>query len=303
MGAFFDGEWESLCNIFTFETPDFGPQFLEHPTHNDSSFFSSSIDNNECFFYDPKSIISDLFSDDASDTTSYNNPSPIPNNYENCHFSLPNNDTFLPMNNNISMMDQENHASFVSASSVEDDNRGSSSPLNQEVQVKRKCNAPEMQADEHKLKAIPKKRARLSKDKGNRRENGCVISEEQNTDDETKESEQTSEVDISTSKELISENSKGKKRASRGTATDPQSLYARKRRERINERLRILQNLVPNGTKVDISTMLEEAVSYVKFLQLQIQLLSSDELWMYAPVAYNGVDISLYKRISPFLLP
>ncbi|KAF8111906.1 hypothetical protein N665_0071s0045 [Sinapis alba] len=67
-------------------------------------------------------------------------------------------------------------------------------------------------------------------------------------------------------------NLNGKTRASRGAATDPQSLYARKRRERINERLKILQNLVPNGTKVDISTMLEEAVQYVKFLQLQIKV-------------------------------
>ncbi|KAK9988617.1 hypothetical protein SO802_028856 [Lithocarpus litseifolius] len=66
-----------------------------------------------------------------------------------------------------------------------------------------------------------------------------------------------------------------------------------KRREKINDRLRVLQNLVPNGTKVDISTMLEEAVQYVKFLQHQIKLLSSDELWMYAPVAYNGLDIGL----------
>ncbi|KAF5456119.1 hypothetical protein F2P56_025630 [Juglans regia] len=92
----------------------------------------------------------------------------------------------------------------------------------------------------------------------------------------------------------------GKSRASRGSATDPQSLYARKRRERINERLKILQNLVPNGTKVDISTMLEEAVHYVKFLQLQIKLLSSDDLWMYAPIAYNGMDIGLInQKISP----
>ncbi|KAF8083733.1 hypothetical protein N665_0755s0015 [Sinapis alba] len=88
-------------------------------------------------------------------------------------------------------------------------------------------------------------------------------------------------------------NLNGKTRASRGAATDPQSLYARKRRERINERLRILQNLVPNGTKVDISTMLEEAVHYVKFLQLQIKLLSSDDMWMYAPIAFNGMDIGL----------
>ncbi|KAJ3685519.1 hypothetical protein LUZ61_014683 [Rhynchospora tenuis] len=91
--------------------------------------------------------------------------------------------------------------------------------------------------------------------------------------------------------------SNGKTRAGRGSATDPQSLYARKRRERINERLRILQNLVPNGTKVDISTMLEEAVQYVKFLQLQIKMLSSDELWMYAPIAYNGMNIGLDLKI------
>ncbi|XP_073026233.1 transcription factor bHLH84-like isoform X3 [Primulina eburnea] len=92
-------------------------------------------------------------------------------------------------------------------------------------------------------------------------------------------------------------NSNGKTRASRGSATDPQSLYARKRRERINERLRILQGLVPNGTKVDISTMLEEAVQYVKFLQLQIKLLSSDALWMYSPIVYNGMDLGLDLRI------
>ncbi|XP_022951023.1 transcription factor bHLH54-like [Cucurbita moschata] len=93
----------------------------------------------------------------------------------------------------------------------------------------------------------------------------------------------------------------GKGRASRGSATDPQSLYARKRRERINERLKMLQKLVPNGTKVDISTMLEEAVHYVKFLQLQIKLLSSDDLWMFAPLAYNGMDLGLHQSLSPFL--
>nr|WKE35155.1 basic helix-loop-helix family protein [Rosa persica] len=89
----------------------------------------------------------------------------------------------------------------------------------------------------------------------------------------------------------------GKSRARRGSASDPQSLYARKRREKINERLRVLQTLVPNGTKVDISTMLEEAVHYVKFLQLQIKLLSSDDMWMYAPICYNGMDLGLDRKL------
>uniref|UniRef100_A0A0E0RJD8 BHLH domain-containing protein n=1 Tax=Oryza rufipogon TaxID=4529 RepID=A0A0E0RJD8_ORYRU len=109
-----------------------------------------------------------------------------------------------------------------------------------------------------------------------------------------------SDNDSSSSQEVADAGatSKGKSRAGRGAATDPQSLYARKRRERINERLKTLQNLVPNGTKVDISTMLEEAVHYVKFLQLQIKLLSSDEMWMYAPIAYNGMNIGLDLNID-----
>ncbi|CAL0300376.1 unnamed protein product [Lupinus luteus] len=97
--------------------------------------------------------------------------------------------------------------------------------------------------------------------------------------------------------------SNSKSRCSRGSATDPQSIYARRRRERINERLKILQTLVPNGTKVDISTMLEEAVEYVKFLQLQIKLLSSDDLWMYAPIAYNGMNIGLDLNLTPTKQP
>jgi hypothetical protein len=47
------------------------------------------------------------------------------------------------------------------------------------------------------------------------------------------------------------------------------------RREKISERLRTLQQLVPNGTKVDMVIMLEKAISYVKFLQLQVKVRTS----------------------------
>ncbi|XP_068638569.1 putative transcription factor bHLH086 [Aristolochia californica] len=60
---------------------------------------------------------------------------------------------------------------------------------------------------------------------------------------------------------------------------DPQSIAAKNRRERISERLKMLQDLVPNGTKVDLVTMLEKAISYVKFLQLQVKVLATDEFW------------------------
>ncbi|CAM0912098.1 unnamed protein product [Alopecurus aequalis] len=60
---------------------------------------------------------------------------------------------------------------------------------------------------------------------------------------------------------------------------EPQSDAAKSRRERIGERLRVLQELVPNGSKVDMVTMLEKAITYVKFMQLQLTVLETDAFW------------------------
>ncbi|XP_029123877.1 uncharacterized protein [Elaeis guineensis] len=72
--------------------------------------------------------------------------------------------------------------------------------------------------------------------------------------------------------------STGKTKAN-SPSKDPQSIAAKNRRERISERLKILQDLIPNGSKVDLVTMLEKAISYVKFLQLQVKVLATDEFW------------------------
>ncbi|KAK9678298.1 hypothetical protein RND81_11G201800 [Saponaria officinalis] len=67
-------------------------------------------------------------------------------------------------------------------------------------------------------------------------------------------------------------------RARRGQATDPHSIAERLRRERIAERMKALQELVPNANKTDKASMLDEIIDYVKFLQLQVKIVSMSRL-------------------------
>ncbi|XP_077210831.1 basic helix-loop-helix protein 80-like [Tasmannia lanceolata] len=84
-------------------------------------------------------------------------------------------------------------------------------------------------------------------------------------------------------------------RARRGQATDSHSLAERVRREKISERMKLLQGLVPGCEKVTgKALMLDEIINYVQSLQNQVQSLSM-KLASVNPMFYEfSVDLEDY---------
>uniref|UniRef100_A0A1D1Z3Q0 Transcription factor PIF3 n=1 Tax=Anthurium amnicola TaxID=1678845 RepID=A0A1D1Z3Q0_9ARAE len=73
----------------------------------------------------------------------------------------------------------------------------------------------------------------------------------------------------------------------RSRVAEGHSLPERRRRDRINDKLLALQKLIPNCTKVDKASMLDEAIEHLKTLQMQVQVMST----------YGGL------RMLPMMLP
>ncbi|KAI3449857.1 hypothetical protein Pfo_006522 [Paulownia fortunei] len=60
----------------------------------------------------------------------------------------------------------------------------------------------------------------------------------------------------------------------RSRAAEVHNLSERRRRDRINEKMRALQELIPRCNKSDKASMLDEAIEYLKSLQMQVQMMS-----------------------------
>ncbi|XP_061336714.1 transcription factor SPATULA-like [Gastrolobium bilobum] len=99
-----------------------------------------------------------------------------------------------------------------------------------------------------------------------------VVASENETDDYDCESEEgealAEEVQVPPKLDHSGSSSK------RSRAAEVHNLSEKRRRSRINEKLKALQNLIPNSNKTDKASMLDEAIDYLKQLQLQVQMLS-----------------------------
>ncbi|CAN7051319.1 unnamed protein product [Brassica oleracea var. botrytis] len=88
-------------------------------------------------------------------------------------------------------------------------------------------------------------------------------------------------------------------RARRGQATDSHSLAERVRREKISERMKLLQELVPGCNKVTgKALMLDEIINYVQSLQRQVEFLSMKLSSVNTRLDFN-MDALMSKDIFP----
>nr|POE74023.1 transcription factor spatula [Quercus suber] len=82
----------------------------------------------------------------------------------------------------------------------------------------------------------------------------------------------------------------------RSRAAEVHNMSEKRRRSRINEKMKALQNLIPNSNKTDKASMLDEAIEYLKQLQLQVQMLSMRNGLSLHPMCLPGV-------LQPIQLP
>ncbi|XP_054787680.1 transcription factor HBI1-like [Prosopis cineraria] len=92
-------------------------------------------------------------------------------------------------------------------------------------------------------------------------------------------------------------------RARRGQATDSHSLAERVRREKISERMKYLQGLVPGCNKITGKAgMLDEIINYVQSLQRQVEFLSMKLAAVNPRIDFN-IDDLFTKEVYPACTP
>ncbi|PHU26135.1 Transcription factor ALC [Capsicum chinense] len=74
--------------------------------------------------------------------------------------------------------------------------------------------------------------------------------------------------------EVLAQPPPSRSTSKRSRAAEVHNMSEKRRRSRINEKMKALQKLIPNSNKTDKASMLDEAIEYLKQLQLQVQMLT-----------------------------
>ncbi|OAY34841.1 hypothetical protein MANES_12G051000v8 [Manihot esculenta] len=139
---------------------------------------------------------------------------------------------------------------------------------------------------------------RIKPNEGNGNEKSAVKAEEEQKDGDEKQAKNNNSKPPEPPKDYIHV------RARRGQATDSHSLAERVRREKISERMKLLQDLVPGCNKVTgKALMLDEIINYVQLLQRQVEFLSMKLSSVNTRLDFN-MDTLISKDIrrrQPFL--
>ncbi|CAN6338919.1 unnamed protein product [Urochloa humidicola] len=84
--------------------------------------------------------------------------------------------------------------------------------------------------------------------------------------------------------------------AKRRRAAEVHNLSERRRRDRINEKMKALQELIPHCNKTDKASMLDEAIEYLKSLQLQLQM-----MWMGGGMAAAAAPVMFPAGVHQYM--
>ncbi|KAL2600440.1 hypothetical protein GLYMA_10G142600v4 [Glycine max] len=135
-------------------------------------------------------------------------------------------------------------------------------------------------------------------DQGSEEPNQNLKRKRKDTDDSECHSEDVEEESAGAKKTAGGRGGAGSKRS---RAAEVHNLSERKRRDRINEKMRALQELIPNCNKVDKASMLDEAIEYLKTLQLQVQIMSMGAgLYMPPMMLPAGMQHMHAPHMAPF---
>ncbi|KAK4393285.1 Transcription factor SPATULA [Sesamum angolense] len=118
-----------------------------------------------------------------------------------------------------------------------------------------------------------------------------------NLDNELDEYDYESEEAVEALEETAPKPTPARSSTKRSRAAEVHNLSEKRRRSRINEKMKALQNLIPNSNKTDKASMLDEAIEYLKQLQLQVQMLTMRNGLSLYPICLPGMLQS--NEISP----